>query len=423
MSRGVAPDNHIIARASHDSGTKLEEYRTSSKLQVAQSPVEQWFRVASPFRNLLGFLKPPTGLSSLHSSESPRATENESLTLGVWKQDSGGELSSQAQGVVVVAFNAHVKDVPHAGILWALEHVLKRGDTLTIVSVLDSVRGPMGYRVKLRDPKWVSLNQNLLEAEAQQTMKEWKSFPELERRCAEGGVKLVVMVKAAKRSEFAVCEEAMKLGAYHVVLDSSLKKRHREFYLQNLSCNVTRMRRHGGVDVIRPTLDMAMLMGLVPQGMKSPNSFFPKPRLSYGEQIDEFEITLKPKYSSPSPKESKLRLASARDLSSSSTSSIPSLVSARSFTSSSNYDMEDDLFSIFHGSIRHNDLFSVVVPPSVGYESDDLFSIGNASSRHTLPAAPPQQLDFHHSHNLSFSNQPLLFESPDSIQDEATLKE
>lgn len=392
-------------------------------LQVAQSPMEQWFRVASPFRNLLGLLKPPTGLSSLHGSESPRATDNESLTLGVWKcQDSGAKLGSQAEGVVVVAFNAHAKDVPHAGIVWAMEHVLKRGDTLTIVSVLDSVRGPLGYRVKLRDPKWVSLNQNLLEAEAQQTMKEWKSFPELERRCAEGGLKLVVMVKVAKRSELAVCQEAMKLGAHHVVLDSSLKKRHREFYLQNLSCNVTRMRRHGGVDVIRPKLDMAMLMGLVPNGMRSPNSVLPKPRLSYGEQIDEFEITLKPKYASPRMPSSKLRLASARDLSSSSTSSVPSLVSARSFTSSSNDDMEDDLFSIFHGSIRHNDLYSVVVPPSTaGYESDDLFSIGNASSRRTLPAAPPQQLDFHHSHNLSFSNQPLLSEALNSVQDEATL--
>lgn len=458
MSRVVTRDNGIRASTktiaiNYDStvpGRKLEieskECTTPgsslSTLRVIQSPMEAWLRMASPFRNFLGLLKPPTSLQGYEST--PRATESsESLSL---KRDVGTESSSSRQSVVVVAFNANnVRDVSHAGIVWAMEHVLKGGDTLTIVSVVDSVRGPWGNRVKIGDAKWVSANQNLIEEEVQQKMEVWRSFPGLDRRCAEGGVKLVVMVKAARRVELAICHEAMKLGACHVVLDSSLKNRRREVFLQNLSCNVTRMRRHGGVDVIRPSLDMAMLMGLVPCRMRfprSPTSVLPKPRLSYGDQIDEFEISLNPKrltpkYSAPrmpSPKnssseESKLRrlpsfAKSAHELSisssSTSTSSVPSFVSQPSFTSSSgNDDMDDDLFSICHGSTRHTeidtDLFSIVnAASSSGYESDDLFSIGDASSRRTLPAAAPPE--YHHSRHLSFSSQPLLGEPLDSAQ-------
>jgi hypothetical protein len=47
--------------------------------------------------------------------------------------------------LVMVAFDANVKEVSHGGIVWAIEHVLKRGETLAVVSVLDcAVRGPFG---------------------------------------------------------------------------------------------------------------------------------------------------------------------------------------------------------------------------------------------------------------------------------------
>lgn len=262
---------------------------------AAQSPMDA-LRVGmvSPFRNFLGLLKPPPlPGTSLHGStettESPRPSTDTEMESSLSSPSSSrmydANRKEPGQSLVMVAFDAAVKEVSHAGIVWAMEHVLKRGDVLTIVSVLDTVRGPLGYRVKITGAS----QKGLVEEEIQQAMEAWRSFPGLERRCEEGGVKLVVTVKASQRGELEICKEAMKLGACHVVLDKSLRNRHRGFYLQNMSCNVTRMRRGGGVDVIRPSLDMAMVMGngtLNGSELGSPTSVIPVPVLSYGDSAD-----------------------------------------------------------------------------------------------------------------------------------------
>lgn len=425
-------------------------------MQSAQSPMDALrMGMASPLRSFLGLLKPPVVPgSSLHGSEdSPRgsnlsATEIENLclklTLGaVAEKETSGEMSGRGEGqsVVMVAFDANVREVSHSGIVWAMEHVLKRGDTLAVLSVLDTVRGPLGYRVKVGDHKWLSANQKLVEDEIQHTMEVWRRFPGLENRCAEGGVKLVVTVKAAQRGELAVCKEAVALNACHVVLDRSLKNRRREFYFQNLACDVTRMRRSGGVDVIRPSLDMTMAISLTTSPTtepRSPTSVIPRSSpLSYGDQIDVFEISLavpkpkraknllapKPSPVSSSPKTSEennsSRLPNSATLSSayeqsssmsvsagaharSSSASTPSVqASLTSSSTATDRDMDDDLFSIFHGSNRHSEIDTESFRPSMsGYESDDLFSIGNASARRTSPAP----VEFHHSHSQSLSH-------------------
>jgi hypothetical protein len=454
-----------------------EDGVSGSVLRLAQSPMDALrMGMALPFRNLL---KPAPLPGLLGLEESPRgsngsATEVENSELlkvtlsGGVERDAGAERSrlqetrrDGGQGLVMVAFDANVKEVSHGGIVWAIEHVLKRGDTLAVVSVLDSVRGPLGYRVRIGDQKWLSGNQKLVEEEIQQKLEVWRSFPGLENRCEEGGVKLVVTVKAAQRGELAICKEAVTLGACHVVLDKSLKNRRREFYLQNLSCDVTRMRRSGGVDVIRPSLDMAMMLGLVQRHMpsphnaldppRSPTSVIPPPLLSYGDQIDVFEISLGPKFKRvapkpspaappplPSPKPSRDRpewksgelrrltnsavLASAHERSSSmslslharsSSGSVPS--AQLSLTSSSNateHDADDDLFSIFHGSTRHTEIDTEIFnrPSTSGYESDDLFSIGNASPRR-IPT-----LEYHHSGPLAPGHYPIPNPSLDSCE-------
>lgn len=372
-------------------------------LRVAQSPLGTG---ASPFRNFLGLLKPPplpTSYSGESRESSPRASfdsAESSLTLNLG--GDGGR--REGQSVVMVAFDGSVKEVSHTGIVWAMENVLKRGDVLAIVSIIDSVRGPLGYRVRIGDTG----NQKVVEEEVQQRMEAWRSFPGLERRCEEGGVTLQVTVKPAPRIEVAIGKEAFKLGASHVVLDKSMKNRHRTFYATNLTCDVTRMRRSGGVDVIRPT------MKWVPEP-PSPTSVIPQraPLLSYGDQIDEFEIALKtlPKRKpvpKAFPKLERLQLPTTDErctTSAASTASTPS-VRASSTTSSSNAEdgMDDDLFSIFHGSARHDGVSTS--SPSSGYESDDLFSIGEVGSARRPPF---------HSHHHSTSSLPDTGE-PEPLQ-------
>lgn len=273
--------------------------------------------ITSSFRNFLGLRKTTSPGSSLHSSSSEPLSsrpsdasfsEVEGACLGALKlnlgtvslerdpsQNAEAEISicrcfsssrlhesrRENQNVVTLAFDASVREISHAGIIWAMEHTLKRGDVLTIVSVLSSIRGPFGIPIKVGDQKWLTANQKLVEEEIRCKINMWKEFPGLQYRCEEGGLQLVVIVKAAHRPEVAIVKEAIKQGAAHVVLDKSLKNRRREFYLQNLTCCVTRMRRSGGVQVIRSSSEP-----------HSPTSVIPSPRLSYGDQVAEFENTL-----------------------------------------------------------------------------------------------------------------------------------
>lgn len=164
------------------------------------------------------------------------------------RKDMDTEASSSK--VVMVAFKAKKKKPSHAGIWYALERLLKHGDTLIILSVL---------KVKKVDML--------------------PHFPGLSNKCTDMGINLLVLSKVDKDLELTTCREAMNQHASHVILDSSLKSKPRlTFYKYNISCNLTRIRRNGsGLDSIRPTEP----------------SFWVAPKLlSNDELIDEFEFSL-----------------------------------------------------------------------------------------------------------------------------------
>lgn len=377
-------------------------------LRISPHETPRISNITSSFRNFLGLRKTTSPGSSLHSSSSEPLSsrpsdasfsEVEGACLGALKlnlgtvslerdpsQNAEAEISicrcfsssrlhesrRENQNVVTLAFDASVREISHAGIIWAMEHTLKRGDVLTIVSVLSSIRGPFGIPIKVGDQKWLTANQKLVEEEIRCKINMWKEFPGLQYRCEEGGLQLVVIVKAAHRPEVAIVKEAIKQGAAHVVLDKSLKNRRREFYLQNLTCCVTRMRRSGGVQVIRSSSEP-----------HSPTSVIPSPRLSYGDQVAEFENTLGTKRLS-------LPLVAASLSSSSQRSSIVRHNLSSSFKSTStvtdHHDIDDDLFSIYHGATRHNELATELLVTNTRpscYESDELFASGNADTTST----------------------------------------
>ncbi|KAG0555464.1 hypothetical protein KC19_12G171000 [Ceratodon purpureus] len=269
--------------------------------------------------------------------------------------------------LILLAFDASVKEAyAHTAIVWAMENALKRGDTLAIVAVCASVRGPLGYRSKIGDEKWQSANRALVEHEIRQKLELWDAFPGLQNRCDEGGVKLVVAVKAAQRPEVVIVREAVNLNATLVILDKSLKNRRREFYVENLSCGVTRMRQSGGVEIVRA----AKLVENHYRPSSSPTSVLtPVPGFRYGsDELDMLAISLQPKRASTS------RLSAH----STATSSMPSRRSCSSYFTEQDAAMDDDLFSIFHfGSPRHDTEFIESVlhharsPHAPGYESDE----------------------------------------------------
>ena len=378
--------------------------------------------------------------SSLRSS----ATDAETLTVGMKKlpeapveiiKPQKTKAQQGGENLVMVAFDANVKEMSHSAIIWALQNVLNRGDVLALVGILDCVKGPLGLRTLIGDHAWIKANRKVVEEEVKLKKQTIRAIPGLDYRCREAGVKLVVDVKAFHRPEVMVIAEAINLEASHVVLDKSLKNKNRKYYLENSACLVTRMRRNGGVDPIillqdgsieassegsskQTKVHMSSKDGIKSMTPPSPTSVIPVP-LSYRFQTDVFEIKLRPKkqpssiapsdHSSSTISTPMSRSSSAPYASSTRPSSVVSSQVRLSFTSSSNHtdDTDEELFSIYHGSTRHNpelldaDLFSL--KPELGYESDDLFSICEAPTRRETIALSPSTSTRQHQHSSAVS--------------------
>ena len=352
---------------------------------------------------------------SLRAEPSHQATSNGPVSTAIQEsvtpESSTSGRNEEDKRVVVVAFDANVQGkLSHGAIVWALQTVVKKGDVLALVGVLDYVRGPLGYKCLVQDETWLGANKKFLDEEIKLREHMWSALPGLRKMCEAAAVKLEVVVKPAHKLEVAVVEESAKRNACHLVLAQSLKNRRRNYYLENLACDVTRLRRSGGVDNVRSSRESILQDGNFATS-RSPTSVI-LPRLSYKHQTDLFKINLRPK-----------KVVSTEDNSSITSSSAPT--SARvsvhtnyvqSFTSSGtstslNDGMDDELFCINHTSsslIRSNldsDLLRLVEQqccPS-GYESDDLFSIGNASTRRESFALSGPK-DMHSVRNSAASN-------------------
>ncbi|KAG0555529.1 hypothetical protein KC19_12G175700 [Ceratodon purpureus] len=263
--------------------------------------------------------------SDFQSSSSSRPSDASSVNCSTSSFEAVSHLGrnvEQAGRAILVAFDANARDAVAAAVEWAFLNVLKSGDALVLLGVMDFIRGPLGYKCQVNDQTWLGANKKLLQDEIAAKKLLWSSTPGLRALCETREVKLLVEVKPAQRPEVTIVQDAVTLGAVEVILDKSLNNRRRKYYLERLRCGVTRMRRSGGVEVLRASAKEAPA---------SPTSVIPSS-----------EFVNRP-----------------------ASGAAPALAPSASLR-----DDEEELFTIDH--CRHRGSMSVEEP---GYESDDLFSI------------------------------------------------
>ncbi|KAG0586061.1 hypothetical protein KC19_2G060800 [Ceratodon purpureus] len=90
-----------------------------------------------------------------------------------------------------------------------------------------------------------------------------ENIPHVKEWCDKAGVTLQIDVKAGYAIKSIVVDEAKAIGAYHVVLDRTMKS-DRKYFVENLTCFVSRARASGGVDTIRSFSVSKQLPPLVP---------------------------------------------------------------------------------------------------------------------------------------------------------------
>ncbi|CAM6047965.1 unnamed protein product [Sphagnum compactum] len=146
---------------------------------------------------------------------------------------------------------------------WALDHVAKPGDSLLLLGILQhstnskscslfsslslACNSFLGYKSWTDDIHWNGASKKLVDSELSNKRQLLQSNLELHLKCKNLGVKLEIDVKSSINPRALVVEEAKRLGAQHVVFDRGLKK-DKKFYIENLTCFVTRVK---GIDDVK----------------------------------------------------------------------------------------------------------------------------------------------------------------------------
>ncbi|KAF7833626.1 Proline-rich receptor-like protein kinase PERK2 [Senna tora] len=137
---------------------------------------------------------------------------------------------------------------------WALNGLsLKEGDKLTFVPVLHEFYTPMGYKSKLDSKSiLVGVNERIIEIQAAMKREEYQNSEELnqisklyESEKVEFTIELVIGTLPE-----AALEKAKELNATWVILHRQMKKEG-EYFLQNLSCGISRLKRNNRIEHLR----------------------------------------------------------------------------------------------------------------------------------------------------------------------------
>lgn len=307
------------------------------------------------------------------SSRPSRASANSSSSSDIYHLPERHPEASER--TIVIGFDANARDALVLAMVWVFKNVVKKGETLVLVGTMDFLRGPLGYKVQVNDQTWGANKRFFIEEIARKKLA-WSLLPGLKELCEEREIKVSVTIKATARREVAIVEEAVACGAAHVVLDKSLNNRRRKFYYEHLSCDVTRMRRSGGVDGIRSKVSPP-----------SPTSVLTSWPHDFRQQENSAEHRDKPNPGISSHLSPSGLVANVLEKGTS------------SFTETENSNRphlndEDELFTIDHFLARHSvnvDSEGHHLPADqTGYESDDLFSLcGDEPRCDSISTFPP----------------------------------
>ncbi|XP_057484672.1 probable serine/threonine-protein kinase PBL18 [Actinidia eriantha] len=153
----------------------------------------------------------------------------------------------------VVVIQDASREVSSSAIKWALQGMsLRPGDTLTLLSVLHQVNNPMGYKIRV-DTSMFGANHKIVEEEVAKKKEEYQNnedLTQLSKLYQMKKIKFKIDVDAGPSPKVVALEAAMKLGATWVILDRQMKK-DKKYYLEKLSCGISRMKRDNNVEILR----------------------------------------------------------------------------------------------------------------------------------------------------------------------------
>ncbi|KAK2991726.1 hypothetical protein RJ640_004254 [Escallonia rubra] len=189
-------------------------------------------------------------------------------------------MSMGAQKVVVIQDAS--RDVSWGAIGWVLRSFsLKPGDELTLLGVLHQVNNPMGYKSKVDSSSMFGSNSKVVKEEIARKKEEYLKdvgMMQLSKQCETEKIDLRLEVYAGNSPKVVALKAAAKLGATWVVLDRQMKK-DKKYFMDKLSCGISRMKRDNTVEQLRGPKDLDNTKVTPEKSTSSPG------QVSYGEMI------------------------------------------------------------------------------------------------------------------------------------------
>ncbi|XAR54503.1 Non-specific serine/threonine protein kinase [Bertholletia excelsa] len=162
--------------------------------------------------------------------------------------------TEEPQRVMVIQDTS--RDVSWTAIRWVLPRLsLKPGDEFMLFGVLHEVINPMGYRSKV-DCSLFGTNQNQVEGEMSRKKEEYSKNMEmvlLLNQCKTDKIKICVEVEAGSSSKEVALKGAKTFRATWVIFGRHMKK-DKKYFLENLSCRISRIKRNNTVEKLRGPL-------------------------------------------------------------------------------------------------------------------------------------------------------------------------
>ncbi|XP_071708255.1 inactive protein kinase SELMODRAFT_444075-like [Rutidosis leptorrhynchoides] len=162
-----------------------------------------------------------------------------------------GQSQKDSQRVVLV-HDAYGRMRMNA-VKWILDGFsLKAGDVFIILSVLHQIHHPMGYKIRL-DSSLFGANPKIIDDEIARMKKEHDDDHELvqiSELCALKKIDFKIEIVVGSLAKHTAVEASKKFKATWVILDRRMKK-DRKYYLEKLSCGISRMKHNDEIIKIR----------------------------------------------------------------------------------------------------------------------------------------------------------------------------
>ncbi|KAL8193638.1 hypothetical protein R6Q57_026773 [Mikania cordata] len=137
---------------------------------------------------------------------------------------------------------------------WVLDgFLLKDGDMFTFLSVLHQIHHPLGYKIRIDGSMFGGANQKVIDDEVARKKKEYDDnlqLLEISKKYQTHKVDFKIELVAGPIPKTAALDASKKCNPTWVILDRKMK-RDQKYFLEKLSCGISRMKRNDDIIDIR----------------------------------------------------------------------------------------------------------------------------------------------------------------------------